>query len=67
MCHKADVLSNAYLDKSFQREVNSLRVRCQHHDKGCKWVGEVRDLQKHLDPEKRSSTEQSEQTTSEYC
>ena len=52
VCRKTNALTDARLDKRFQREVNSLKVRCQHHDKGCEWVGEVRDLQKHLDPEK---------------
>ena len=52
VCRKTNVLSDARLDKRFQREVNSLKVRCQHHDQGCEWVGEVRDLQKHLDPER---------------
>ena len=55
VCRKTNVLSDARLDKRFQREVNSLKVHCQHHDKGCEWVGEVRDLQKHLDPEKEES------------
>ena len=52
VCRETNGLSDARLDKRFQREVNSLKVRCQHHDEGCEWVGEVRDLQKHLDPEK---------------
>ena len=33
-----------------QRQVNSLKVRCQHHEEGCQWVGELRYLQEHLDP-----------------
>ena len=52
VCRETNGLSDACLDKHFQHEVNSLTVRCQHHDEGCEWVGEVRDLQKHLDPEK---------------
>ena len=72
VCHKTDVLRNARFDRRFQLEVNSLRVRCQHHDKGCKWVGEVRDLQDHLDSEKMSCpnaakmVEHTQQTTREY-
>ena len=30
--------------------MNSLKVRCQHHEVGCQWVGELRYLQEHLDP-----------------
>ena len=52
VCRETNVLSDARLNRSFQRRVNSLKVRCQYHDEGCEWVGGVRDLQKHLDPEK---------------
>ena len=54
VCRETNGLIDARLDKRFQREVNSLKTRCQHHYKGCEWVGEVRDLQKHLDPERGS-------------
>ena len=53
VCRKSEVLANANLDKFFQREINDLMVRCQHHREGCKWTGEMRDLQSHLDPDKR--------------
>ena len=53
VCRKSEVLANARLDKFFQREINDLRVRCQHHREGCKWTGEMRDLQSHLDLDKR--------------
>ena len=72
VCRETNGLSNARLDKHFQREVNSLKVRCQHHDKGCEWVGEVKDLQKHLDPERgncsyvAAMTEQHQQTICEH-
>ena len=52
-CREPDVLSNARLNRSLQREINDLMVRCQHHREGCEWTGEVRDLQSHLDPDKR--------------
>ena len=52
-CREPDVLSSARLNKFLQREINDLKVRCQHHRKGCEWTGEVRDLQSHLDPDKR--------------
>ncbi len=37
------------LDKPVQREINQLKVRCSHHEEGCEWVGELGDLQTHLD------------------
>ena len=52
-CREKDVLSSARLNKFLQREINDLEVRCQHHKEGCRWTGEVRDLQNHLDPDKR--------------
>ena len=69
MCRETDALTDARLDKRFQREVNSLKVHCQHHDEGCEWVGEVRDLETHLDPECGECpkiTEHSQQIASEY-
>ena len=52
VCYESNGLSDARLDKHFQREVGGLKVRCQHHDGGCEWVGKVRHLQRHLDPER---------------
>ncbi len=36
------------LDKSVTRDINQLKVRCSHHEEGCEWVGELGDLQTHL-------------------
>ena len=52
-CREPNVLPSARLNKFLQREINDLKVRCQHHREGCRWTGEVRDLQSHLDPVKR--------------
>ena len=41
---------DARLNKHLQRQVNSLKVRCQHHEVGCQWVGELMYLKEHLDP-----------------
>ena len=49
LCRKQDVLTDARLDDQLQRQVNCLKVRCQHHEVGCQWVGELRYLQEHLD------------------
>ena len=52
-CREPDVLPSARLNKFLQREINDLKVRCHHHREGCRWTGEVRDLQSHLDPDKK--------------
>ena len=49
-CREQDALTDARLNKHLQRQVNSLKVRCQHHEVGCQWAGELRYLQEHLDP-----------------
>ncbi len=43
---------NHILDKSVQREINQLKIRCSLREKGCQWVGELGDLQTHLNSEK---------------
>ena len=35
-------------DKFFKRQVNQLKVRCSMKVLGCKWVGELGNLEKHL-------------------
>ena len=50
VCREQDALTDARLNKHLQRQVNSLKVRCQHHEVGCQWVGELRYLKEHLDP-----------------
>ena len=47
-CRESNALNEAHFDRYFQRKVNSIKVYCQHHKKGCEWVGEVRYLQDHL-------------------
>ena len=53
VCCELNVLTNAHLNKHLQRQVYSLKVRCQHHEVGCQWVRDLKLLQEHLDPEKR--------------
>lgn len=36
------------LNHSLKNEVERLDVRCTHHRKGCRWVGELRELKRHL-------------------
>ena len=41
-----------FREKQLNSEILDLKVRCTHHTNGCEWVGELRDLKKHTDPEK---------------
>ena len=52
-CRGPNLLSDARLNKHLLREVYDLKVRCRHHEAGCEWVGELRDLTDHLDTVKR--------------
>ena len=36
------------LDKNVRRYVNELRVFCNHKDRGCKWEGDLSDLEHHV-------------------
>ena len=49
-CREPNGAKDARLNKHFQRQVNSFKVRCQHHEVGCQWVGELMYLKEHLDP-----------------
>ena len=49
-CREPNGAKDARLNKHLQRQLNSLKVRCQHHEVGCQWVGELMYLKEHLDP-----------------
>lgn len=34
------------------REINEMLIHCTHHDKGCKWVGELSSIKQHLQMDK---------------
>ena len=36
------------LDKQLRREVNKLHVFCHHKDRGCRWRGELSELERHV-------------------
>ena len=38
-------------DKQLERQLNDRAVYCTSKDKGCNWIGELRQLKKHLNPE----------------
>ena len=52
MCQKPGV--DTVEDKFFVRLVHGLRVRCYHHQAGCGWQGELRELPNHVSLTKRS-------------
>ena len=41
---------NSFLERQLNSEILDLKVRCTHHNNGCEWVGELRDLKKHTNP-----------------
>uniref|UniRef100_A0A1X7SDR9 RING-type domain-containing protein n=1 Tax=Amphimedon queenslandica TaxID=400682 RepID=A0A1X7SDR9_AMPQE len=41
---------NSFLERQLNSEILDLIVRCTHHNNGCEWVGELRDLKKHTNP-----------------
>ena len=46
MCKEPNL--NTVPDKFFKRKVNELKVRCPNKSLGCKWVGELGNLNRHL-------------------
>jgi len=41
--------NKVFEDKGIMRPILDFKVRCGHTGEGCTWVGELRDLQSHLD------------------
>ena len=39
------------LNKAMIREINEFCIKCSNHEKGCGWVGELGDLEKHIESE----------------
>lgn len=39
---------NHFRDVHFEQRVNSLKIYCPHHKKGCKWIGELSNVKTHL-------------------
>ena len=56
-CQEPNVLKTARLNKHLQREIYDLKVHCQNrktgNKRGCQWVGELRELDDHLNPAKK--------------
>ncbi len=39
---------NHFRDVHFEQRVNTLKIYCPHHKKGCKWMGEMNGVKSHL-------------------
>ena len=38
-----------FLNKERKRDIHELKIHCIHHGEGCQWVGELGNIQTHLD------------------
>ena len=47
MCNEQEW--NSMLDKFYRRRIHELRVRCPHKVDECDWVGEVKELKRHVE------------------
>ena len=55
-CQEPNALRTARLNKHLQREIYDLKVCCQNKTgskRGCQWIGELRELEDHLNPAKK--------------
>ena len=57
LCRKPGFTSRP--DQYFRRKVRELRVHCPHRRRGCEWVGELSDMERHVEscPRKNSPLE----------
>ena len=44
-------------DRKCERKIESLKVHCPNHNKGCKWTGELRNVEEHLKKDPTTSGE----------
>ena len=44
-------------DRKCERKIESLKVHCPNHKKGCKWTGELRNVEEHLKKDPTTSRE----------
>ena len=55
------------VNKERKREIHELKIHCTHHEEGCQWIGELGDLQTHLDSESGCGYVEVECTGSWHC
>ena len=48
VCSEAGASNNTYPNYPIEREVKSLHIYCTNKEKGCKWQGELNDINNHL-------------------
>ena len=44
-------------DRKCEQKIESLKVHCLNHNKGCKWTGELRNMEEHLKKDPTTSRE----------
>ena len=44
---------NHTANREQNQDMSGLKIHCTHHQEGCQWIGELGDLQTHLDSESR--------------
>ena len=58
---------HVFLDIGAGRRVMSLQVKCEYFKKGCVWLGELRDLQTHVDECFYESVEEEIYIDKQHC
>ncbi len=48
LCRRKIAADAFFQDTKSDREIKSLQVYCNYKDAGCKWIGELRDVEKHI-------------------
>ena len=68
-CKHRDI--GLFLNIGLQKELYSLRIKCIYHDRGCRWIGELGQLDSHFNsnpcPEKQLEGCKYVQLTCTYC
>ena len=47
-CQASEKFFQHVLEKGLKREIESLKVKCSNHDRGCEWTGEIGNMSDHL-------------------
>ena len=57
-CPLCNVAFTSVPDRQLERQLNERKVYCKNTDKGCNWIGELRQLKQHLNPGARLNSVQ---------
>ncbi len=53
---RSGTISEQCTDRSLEHKIDCLQVHCINHDKGCRWTGDLRYAQQHLEKATPAST-----------